>query len=153
MTPEKRAAKKYWIKSLGRWVRFWKEGKSRKSTNNSRWVWELENGPIPADHDIHHRDFDKANDRPDNLQCLTVKKHKQLHREHPHIWIDGIEHRWCLDCGYQPISEFWKKGKNLQIRCKPCQTIKKRKWNTENRERVNACQRALRRRKALEKKH
>ena len=34
---------------------------------------------IPAGYVIHHKDGDTFNNQPDNLECLSVKKHKALH--------------------------------------------------------------------------
>ena len=45
-----------------------------------RLVWEAFNGPIPKKHNIHHRDFNPANDRLDNLECLTVQQHMKIHQ-------------------------------------------------------------------------
>lgn len=31
--------------------------------------------------EVHHKDFDKTNDAPENLIVLTQKEHKQIHRD------------------------------------------------------------------------
>ena len=33
-------------------------------------VWEWFNGPVPAGYDIHHKDGDKSNFAPDNLELV-----------------------------------------------------------------------------------
>ena len=142
MTPEKRAAKKSWRKARGRWYRRWTENGKRHTTTNSRWIWELENGPVPKGKLIHHIDFDKANDSPENLQCVTSSEHKILRRKHPHIWIDGIEHRHCTVCGYQPLSEFGRLRNSYRPHCRKCDSAASTKWRRDNRERYNANQRA-----------
>ena len=43
-------------------------------------VWESANGPIPDGLCIHHRDGDKLNDVPSNLEALTVAEHLDEHR-------------------------------------------------------------------------
>lgn len=40
-----------------------------------RVVWEANNGPIPEGAHIHHIDGDRANNQPENLECLTVSEH------------------------------------------------------------------------------
>lgn len=40
-----------------------------------RDIWEHHYGPIPPDHDIHHKDSDKANNTPSNLECLPKDEH------------------------------------------------------------------------------
>ena len=40
-----------------------------------RIVWAWHNGQIPVGAHIHHRDNDRANNGPENLECLTVQDH------------------------------------------------------------------------------
>lgn len=42
-------------------------------------MWEQANGPIPAGHDVHHRDGDKTNNVLDNLELLTKSEHGRRH--------------------------------------------------------------------------
>lgn len=44
-----------------------------------RLVWIAFNGPIPKDYCIHHIDFNKTNDRLDNLMFMTRSEHTKLH--------------------------------------------------------------------------
>lgn len=46
-----------------------------------RYVWQKEHGPIPKDHDIHHRDGNKANNNIENLECLSKAEHTRLYSE------------------------------------------------------------------------
>ena len=48
-----------------------------------RYVWECEHGAIPQGMEIHHKDFNKANNAIDNLACLTIQEHKRIHSENP----------------------------------------------------------------------
>lgn len=43
-------------------------------------VWEAENGPLPAGFGVHHRDENKLNDAPDNLELLSKADHLSIHR-------------------------------------------------------------------------
>ena len=36
-----------------------------------RVIWVMHNGPIPDDFDIDHIDYNKDNNRIDNLQCIS----------------------------------------------------------------------------------
>jgi hypothetical protein len=38
-------------------------------------------GPIPIGHEIHHKDSNHSNNHIDNLQCVTVEEHFNLHLE------------------------------------------------------------------------
>jgi hypothetical protein len=73
------------------------DGYYRKTKGDRAWlhhvVWTENNGPIPPDHDIHHKDFDKTNNHPSNLVCLTPSEHAQVHQ----VYHDVPEKRcaWC----------------------------------------------------------
>lgn len=45
------------------------------------YVWESLNGPVPEGHQIHHKDFDKNNNEPENLVCLTEHEHQSIHMQ------------------------------------------------------------------------
>jgi hypothetical protein len=58
-------------------------------TTNYRKIYENHHGPIPTDdnsksYDIHHIDFDKTNNAPDNLIALTINDHYDLHYSFGH---------------------------------------------------------------------
>lgn len=42
-------------------------------------VWTWFNGIIPADMEIHHKDFDPTNNAIANLECLTHEEHLERH--------------------------------------------------------------------------
>ena len=51
---------------------------------NYRKIWESVNGPIPRDesgfsYEIHHIDGNRKNNSIENLLCLSIKDHLQLH--------------------------------------------------------------------------
>lgn len=41
----------------------------------AEWKW----GTVPKYHQIHHKDFDKTNDHPNNLELLTISEHYNIH--------------------------------------------------------------------------
>lgn len=57
-------------------------------------VWEHHFGPIPEGHEIHHRDGDKTNNAPENLACLTLSGHAQLHQLY-----QPVAEKLCRSCG------------------------------------------------------
>jgi hypothetical protein len=48
-------------------------------------IWEDAYGLIPPRHEIHHKDGNPLNNALDNLECLTIKEHKERHRENGRI--------------------------------------------------------------------
>jgi hypothetical protein len=40
-----------------------------------RYVWEKHNGKIPDNHDIHHKNHDKSDNRIENLELLRKDEH------------------------------------------------------------------------------
>ena len=43
------------------------------------YVWEYFNGEVPKGYHVHHADFNKSNNEPDNLVLLDAKEHMALH--------------------------------------------------------------------------
>ena len=46
-----------------------------------RYVWEYYNGKIPEGYEVHHKDFNRANNDINNLQLLTIAEHRKLHAD------------------------------------------------------------------------
>jgi len=55
-----------------------------------RAVWVYHNGEIPKGFEIHHKDHNKANNRIDNLEALTIEEHQTLHAE-TNAWVGSEE--------------------------------------------------------------
>lgn len=47
-----------------------------------RYVWETYYGKIPNGWDIHHKNFDKSDNRIENLECLPKSEHTRLYSPH-----------------------------------------------------------------------
>lgn len=47
----------------------------RQGKRLHRKVWEFHNGSIPDGAHIHHKDGDRSNNDPDNLECLSIVEH------------------------------------------------------------------------------
>ncbi len=87
-------------------------------------VWERTHGRrVPAGHDVHHRDRNKLNNDPGNLQLVTKLEHKRIHSGCE--LRDGQWWKPCSICGeFKPITvEHWyisREGWPLYGRCRPC---------------------------------
>jgi len=68
-----------------------------QSTTNYRKIYENHHGPIPKDEDgrtyeIHHIDGNRTNNNIENLKCVTIQEHFDIH------YAQG-EHGACLRIG------------------------------------------------------
>ena len=54
-----------------------------------RFVYENEIGPIPKGYDIHHIDEDKANNKIENLECLSKSDHTKKYSPHNNQYTKG----------------------------------------------------------------
>jgi len=57
----------------------WNEGGKYRYQFEHRRIWENTYGPIPAGHDIHHVNGDRADNRLENLRCMRRYDHCQEH--------------------------------------------------------------------------
>ena len=134
---------KYFRKSEGRWYIKWREKGSRKIHSKRRavFVWEKEHGKLPEGYEIHHINFDKTDDRIENLQCMRRREHKLLHgrEREDHKVINGIEYRKCQRCEeYKILTEFQRRSAGTyQGYCKECQRKVLQEWRESNRKHYN----------------
>ena len=62
-----------------------------KPRSRYRQLWEKNNGPIPNDeqgrpYDIHHIDNDAANNNINNLKCVSLQEHYNIHFAQKDYW-------------------------------------------------------------------
>ena len=94
-----------------------------------RDVWTFHHGAIPKGYDIHHVDFDKANNQIENLQCLTRKEHRQLHC----ALHEPKQHELtCAVCGKSFLS-----GDKKRKRCPECLAEYKRQCEENRQAKLN----------------
>lgn len=56
-----------------------------------RIVAEAWYGPIPPGHHVHHKDGDKSNNHPDNLQIMSASAHQRGHGSEHRVWSDEMD--------------------------------------------------------------
>ncbi len=123
----KEFAKKWFNTRSGRWMVSWRVDGSPVTYKAafSRWVWEMENGPIPPGAQIHHRNGDKTDDRLENLQlALSDAEHKELHFgvRYRHAQ-DGSREKKCTGCNeFKPVGDFQirQAGRGAPFPVSPC---------------------------------
>ena len=66
-------------------VRYYRCGPyfQRKGKRLHRAAWESLNGPVPKGHHVHHKDHDRANNQPENLECVPRAAHLSHHSSSP----------------------------------------------------------------------
>jgi hypothetical protein len=92
-------------------------------------VWErLHERPVPPGHDVHHRDHDRLNNAPENLELLDVTAHAALHSGF--VWKDGQWWKPCRVCkAFKPVGEaHWYvssrfPGRSLYGQCRACRDL------------------------------
>jgi hypothetical protein len=65
--------------------------KNMAHRSNYRRIWTIANGPIPVDaegrpHDIHHIDGNFTNNSLENLQCVSLQEHYNIHYAQGDYW-------------------------------------------------------------------
>jgi hypothetical protein len=111
-----------------------------KSFYKHRIVWELENGPIPIGHVVHHIDGNKRNNALANLELVERGKHVSHHGKErrdadPAAFSAMMRDRAskqkkvavvCVTCGNEYIGTKSSRGnKFCSVKCRN----KARKWS------------------------
>lgn len=63
----------------------------KRSITRHRWIYQNEVGELSSDILIHHINHVKGDDRPENLEPVTRKKHKQLHNRNTYISYNSLK--------------------------------------------------------------
>lgn len=54
-------------------------------------IWKDHYGEIPDGHEIHHKDGDPLNNKIENLECISVKKHRNQHPIPKEVYMDNLK--------------------------------------------------------------
>lgn len=100
----------------------------------STWTWRMLNGPTPTGYEIHHKDGNKQNDSPDNLEPVLKTAHTRLHgyKSANRRRVNGLEERLCLRCGrYVSALSFCFRNGRPSGACDDCRNKGKSKRNRQ----------------------
>lgn len=78
------------------------------SRQAARRIWTQHNGPIPIDDDgfsfeIHHINGDSSDNRIENLLCISIKEHYQIHYD-----LGDFGAAWAISCRMSDEYKFEK---------------------------------------------
>lgn len=76
-----------------------------------RAVWAATHGPIPAGHEVHHLNTNRADNRLSNLVLLTEEEHQEHHVAQ--VRLPPVPPRPCAVCG----TEFQPKATAAHVLC------------------------------------
>jgi len=98
-------------------------------------AWEAVHGPLPEGWHVHHKDEDKQNNEPDNLEAMDALTHKRIHSGC--VLRDGVWFKPCATCSkFKPATaEHWYLSRgwiNGRI-CRPCFIAKQVRLKQERR--------------------
>ena len=68
---------RFWLQTSGAYFQSGRTNRAERLLH--RRVWIDAHGPIPAGHDIHHRDENWRNNAPDNLELCRRGEHQRQH--------------------------------------------------------------------------
>lgn len=63
----------------------------KRTIKRHRWVYQNEVGELRPNIIIHHINHVKGDDRPENLQATTRKKHRSIHNQELYKLRSGLE--------------------------------------------------------------
>ena len=113
------------------------QGYYRRIVQLHRQVWEDAFGPIPDDHQIHHKNGIRTDNRIENLECLHIADHRRIHNAQKEIQYQTCKigsrlslrkkRRWYLLLeGKNILSEnskiFWNSRGEVTRICVVCST-------------------------------
>lgn len=90
-----------------------------RKTVNYRKIYEQYYGSIPQDeqgrsYHIHHRDGDRSNNNPSNLQAVSIEEHYQIHYQQGD-WAACLKLAPLLKCTKDELSELARRAALTQI--------------------------------------
>lgn len=118
----------------GYWRRRWwvgpRETRKQRDQLEHRWVWEGVHGEkLPPGFVVHHRDHNRANNAPENLEAMPRAQHEYLEHGRPNRRrvVDGVAEKQCSTCGqWFPLDHYYHHKGHAMVYCRACCNARKR---------------------------
>ena len=90
------------------------QGYYRRIVQLHRQVWEDSFGPIPEDHQIHHKNGDSTDNRLENLECVHISEHRRIHNAQKEVQYQKCKLGSKLSERKKRTWYLLKEGKNIK---------------------------------------
>lgn len=90
------------------------QGYYRRIIQLHRQVWEDHFGPIPENHQIHHRNGNGQDNRIENLECVHITEHRRIHNAQKEIQYQVCKIGSKLSEKKKRIWNLLQEGKSIQ---------------------------------------
>jgi hypothetical protein len=90
-----------------------------------RHIYELHNGPIAKDYEIHHRCNERRCINPDHLEAVDSAEHRRIHNAFKPTWTARAERTHCKN-GHEFTPE--NTGRRIDNNGRICRTCKRNEF-------------------------
>ncbi len=124
----------------GLYLRKIKEGKNCQA---HRLIWEEHYGKIPEGYVIHHINGNKHDNRIENLSCISIKEHNQIHSKDRPIWNKGLSTETSAKWKNTLKKALSTRQKNYFEKCKKVKKLRKQMSARLVAQTVGLCERQI----------
>ncbi len=107
---------------------FWSLYYSRKDADQRRFllhreIYEAHHGPIPEGYLVHHKDLDKYNNQPENLEAITQAEHNAEEGHGTDALRAYVDSHTPEEWGQRSKDLVWSKREPRDVTCATCGVV------------------------------